>query len=375
MASSTTGEFHGPTNQPYLEAYNLTRGTPFRVVASADPTTAVLPATPIRWFDGEKAEDWIADNSKKHLGFKAGKDPGDPGFSVFFLNTWDSPEAIDVLPRDEYHNFLIDRQDPDRQDFDGIDWARVWGGRNRFMMVDLGAAPNPYEAETWGNRTRSVLGSAIYDPPLWEYRANAPRPVTAVHLADGLDQAVTPGASWDDAQLQYMMGRSVNQAVNFTFARSYLYEPRPGAGSFYLSDNVWHDATTLYQSDLLKLYHQKEALTGLATLTPYFKFGGDVKNQYLDDVDNHPEYAADQAALDQTKADGDDVAGVPHISLHTATMMDYIDANGLDSCGPAPTAARSPSRPFRSPFRSTMRGRFPSPPASRPTAPVSRGDS
>ena len=84
-----------------------------------------------------------------------------------------------MFPAGEYHVFRIDRTDPDRGDFDGIDWARVWGGRYRFMMVDLGAAPNAYEAETWGNRARSVNGSALYDPPLWEYRAGAPRPVTA----------------------------------------------------------------------------------------------------------------------------------------------------------------------------------------------------
>ena len=134
--------------------------------------------------DGEKVEDWIAANAKALLGFEVGPKAGrnvkagrDFGYTVFVLNTWDSPGALTAFPKNEYHIFKVNRTDPDSGDFDGIDWARVWGGRYRFMMVDLGAAPNPYEAETWGNRNRSVYGSANYDPPLWEYRANAPRPV------------------------------------------------------------------------------------------------------------------------------------------------------------------------------------------------------
>ena len=130
----------------------------------------------MRFVDGESTEDWIAANSEAMLGFPAGREPGEAGYTVFVLNTWDAPEAEAAFPAGEYHVFRIDRTDPDRGDFDGIDWARVWGGRYRFMMVDLGAAPNPYEAETWANRGRTVLGSALHDPPIWENRAGAAPP-------------------------------------------------------------------------------------------------------------------------------------------------------------------------------------------------------
>ena len=74
-----------------------------------------------------------------------------PGYTVYILNTWDSAEARAILkPQNEYHVWKINRTDPDTGQFDGIDWARIWGGRYRFMMVDAGAAPNPYEAETLG---------------------------------------------------------------------------------------------------------------------------------------------------------------------------------------------------------------------------------
>src|SRR6185436_4953809 len=170
----------------------------------------VLPNEPVRFVDGEKTEDWLAANAKAFLGFDhagVGKGPGaNPGYTVYVLNTWDSAAAERHLkPRHAYHVWRVQRNDPDTGAFDGIDWARIWGGRYRFMMLDLGAAPNPYEAETWGNRNRSVYGSANYDPPLWEYRARAPRPVTLVNLDQGIEQAVTPGATWDMAQLNKMV--------------------------------------------------------------------------------------------------------------------------------------------------------------------------
>lgn len=329
MASSTTGDYANPALRAYLEAYNATRGSLYRVAASGDPGEAVVPMAPVRFVDGEDTEDWIAANAEELLGFPVGREPGQPGYTVFVLNTWDAPEAEEVFPDGEYHVFRIERTDPDRGEFDGIDWARVWGGRYRSMIVDLGAAPNAYESETWGNRARSANGSALYDPPLWEYRAGAPRPVTAIDLVNGsagIEQAVTPGETWDDEALQHVLARTVNEAVNFRFFHSYLYEPRPGTGRFFLSDNVWHDATTVYESDLERLYDQQAALEGLRTLTPYFEFGGDVRYQYLADVGEHPQYADDQAALDAAKQDGDDVAGAPHVSMRTETMMDYIDS-------------------------------------------------
>src|SRR5829696_2844530 len=323
-ANSTTGDFAKDANRQYLEGYNATRGI-YRGVGAL-----VAPNAPVRFVDGEKVEDWISANSKALLGWDdpaRGRGPGrNPGYTVYILNTWDSPEALAILkPQSEYHVWKINRTDPDTGQFDGIDWARLWGGRYRFMMVDTGAAPNPYEAETWGNRNRTVYGSANYDPPLWEYRANAPRPVTLVNTDESVEQALTPGATWDQNQLNFMLGRTVNQATSFRFLHSYLYEPYPATGQYWFSDNVWHDAKAElpWASDLSKLYNQDVVLAGLRTLTPYLTFAGDVRFAYL--AEGGADNDADQAMLDQAKQDGDDIAGVPGVSMHTDTAMDYID--------------------------------------------------
>jgi hypothetical protein len=324
-ANSTTGDFAKSANRQYLESYNARRG------AYRGTGALIEPNAPLRFVDGEKVEDWIAANSKAMLGWDdpaRGKGPGrNPGYTVYILNTWDSAEARAILkPQDEYHVWRVDRTDPDTGQFDGIDWARNWGGRYRFMMVDTGAAPNPYEAETWGNRNRSVDGSANYDPPLWEYRANAPRPVTLVNIDGSVEQALTPGETWDENQLNFMLGRTVNQATSFRFLHSYLYEPQPATGQYWFSDNVWHDAKAElpWASDLSKLYNQEVVLAGLRTMAPYLTFAGDVRFAYL--AEGGADNDADQAMLDQAKLDGDDVAGAPGVSMHTDTAMDYIDA-------------------------------------------------
>ncbi len=336
VAQGTYAPYHDLANyQQYHARYNATRGNPARIAASGDPDTAVMPGADVLKIDAEAVEDWVATNTEDYLGFPADNSLDDPGYTFYVLNTWDAPEAQAHFPKDRYHNFDMSRIDPDTGTEDGIDWGRVWGGRYRFFMYDLGAAPNPYEAESWGNRRRSVDGSAAYDPPLWEYRAEMPRNVTLMHAADGMEQAVTPGETWDHEHLQYMIARSLNQAVSFRFFHSYLYEPRPGTGRFFLSDNVWHDqqAELLFPSELERLYDQETAIEGLRTLTPYFEFQGDVVYQYLTETDTNPEFAADQAALDQAKQDGDDITaelapvGAAHVAMYTVTMMDYLDAN------------------------------------------------
>ena len=344
-ANSATGEFSSSAKRQFLEGYNGTRGQ-YRGSAKQVPANA-----PVRFVDGEKVEDWIAANAERHLGFDfaaRGKGPGkNPGYTVFILNTWDSPQALRHLqPEHEYHVFKVNRIDPDTKTFDGIDWARVWGGRYRFMMYDTGAAPNAYEGETWGNRGRGVLGSAGTDPPLWEYRANAPKPLTLTEATNDWERAVSPGATWDKASLNADLGRAVGQAGSFRFLHSYLYEPWPGTGKFYLSDNVWHDlhAEAPFASDLSKLYDQATVIKGLSTLTPYFEFGGDVKFEYLvESLNGNAEYAADQDMLQRAKQNGDDVAGpIPFTAMNTPTAMDYIDATARLSQRGAPCATSVP---------------------------------
>jgi hypothetical protein len=150
--------------------------------------------------------------------------------------------------------------------------------------------------------------------------------VTVVNAFEGWEQAVTPGATWDTEQLQRMVARTVNQASSFRFLHSYLYEPYPSTGRYWFSDNVWHDANANlpWASNLTKLYNQDVVLNGLRTLTPYLDFQGDVKFEYLGQ--GGADFTADQAMLDQAKRDGDDIAGVPGVSMKTLTAMDYLDS-------------------------------------------------
>jgi hypothetical protein len=323
MASSTTGDFHGTTYRPYLEAYNTTKGL-FRGIGNQ-----VFPMNSVRFFDAEKMETWLAQNSMTYLGFDLGPKGGanlgpgqKPGYTVFVMNTWDSPEAQAILaPQHEYHTLLINRTDPDTHAFAGIDWARVWGGNYREVFLDLGAAPNPYESQTWGNRRRDPLGSDAFDPPLWEYENGAPRTTGTGDFNDPYSPNPTP--TWDKTWLNYDLGRFVVEATSYRFFHSYLYEPRPSVGRYFLSSNIWHDsyADLPWPSDLAKLYNQSAVLQGLSTLVPYFSFTGDTQYQYLATLDQ------DQAMLQQAKQDGDDVAGVPFIAMHTQTAMDYLDAD------------------------------------------------
>jgi hypothetical protein len=323
MASSTTGDFQGTTYRPYLEAYNTTRGV-YRGAGNQ-----VAAGASVRFFDAEKTETWLAQNSYKYLGFDLGPKGGPnlgpgktPGYTIFVLNTWDSPQAKSILAsQHEYHTLLINRIDPDTHTFAGIDWARVWGGNYREVFLDLGAAPNPYESQTWGNRRRDPLGSDAFDPPLWEYENGAPRVNGTGDFND--PYSPNPTLTWDKSWLNYDLGRFVVDAASYRFFHSYLYEPRPGVGRYYLSSNIWRDAfsTAPWATDLTKLFGQDVVLSGLRTLVPYFSFTGDTQFQNLDTL------SADQAMLQQAKQDGDDIAGAPFTAMHTQTAMNYLDAN------------------------------------------------
>jgi hypothetical protein len=323
MASSTTGDFSGVTYRPYLEAYNASHGV-YRGAGNQ-----VTPGNTVRFFDAEKTETWLAQNSLSYLGFDLGPKGGPnlgpgrtPGYTIFVLNTWDSPQAQAILaPQHEYHTLKINRIDPDTNTFAGIDWGRVWGGNYREVFLDLGAAPNPYESQTWGNRRRDPIGSDAFDPPLWEYENGAPRATVTGDFSD--PYSPNPTFTWDKNWLNYNLGRFVNDAASYRFFHSYLYEPRPSVGRYYLSSNIWRDAysTAPWATDLTKLFNQDKVLEGLRTLVPYFTFTGDTQYQNLDPL------SADQAMLQTAKQHGDDIAGVPFTAMHTQDAMNYLDAS------------------------------------------------
>ena len=229
--------------------------------------------------------------------------------------------AGDPRPAARVPHAQINRTDPDTHTFAGIDWGRVWGGNYREVFLDLGAAPNPYESQTWGNRRRDPMGSDAFDPPLWEYENGAPRITGTGDFSD--PYSPNPTLTWDTTWLNYNLGRFVVEAASYRFLHSYLYEPRPSVGRYYLSSNIWRDgyldcAVGNRSGDALQPGHGAQ---GLRTLVPYFTFTGDTHYEYLDTS------TADQAMLQTAKQHGDDVAGVPFTAMHTQDAMDYLDNN------------------------------------------------
>ena len=140
--------------------------------------------------------------------------------------------------------------------------------------------------------------------------------------------------------LNYDLGRFVVDAASYRFLHSYLYEPRPSVGRYYLSSQ--HLARRVL--DRAVGDRPDEALRpgggarGPAHARPVLHASRATRSsENLDLLD------PDQAMLQQAKQDGDDVAGVPFTAMHTQTAMDYLDANKAGSSAAATATRRSPT--------------------------------
>ena len=114
------------------------------------------------------------------------------GSPFFFLDTLTPDYAKDYFRPNAYHTYGTDKvidgaivpravedggswriTDPDTGDWDGIDYARTWGGRYRFHFIDLGAAPNDFESASWAGRNLGMSSDYLHgDPPVWQYSAD-----------------------------------------------------------------------------------------------------------------------------------------------------------------------------------------------------------
>lgn len=150
--------------------------------------------------------------------------PQGPATSVsyFVLDTFNGELAAQYFRPSAYHYFDVSKYmiDPDTGDADGPNYARLWGGRYRFFVQDLGAGPNNYET-TDGFLSRAPSGSADApdgDPPIWDYD-NDPQ--------------------WK-GQLPARTARDAKTMLLSRLLGSYLYRPVP-ADVYFLANNNWSD--------------------------------------------------------------------------------------------------------------------------------------
>ena len=244
------------------------------------------------------------------------------GSSFFFLDTFTPAYAKDYFRPNAYHTYGTDKvidgaivpkaveaggswriTDPDTGDWDGVDFARTWGGRYRFHFVDLGAAPNDYESATWAGKGLGMSSDYPHgDPPVWQYAADP------LWQQQG-DTCKTDGTPVAGMNLPYnnntpcrMMPRLARDVAYGLFFRStagYLYRPIPRGDTYWLAVSNWTDFYSRPQwvqgqltnapwygtwwTDMDKLYkigdvsggtRQDDTLRWLSSATPYARWVG-----------------------------------------------------------------------------------------------------
>jgi hypothetical protein len=244
------------------------------------------------------------------------------GSSFFFLDTFTPEYSKDYFRPNAYHTYGTDKvidgkivpkpveeggswriTDPDTGEWDGVDFARTWGGRYRFHFVDLGAAPNDFESATWAGNGLGMSSDYPHgDPPVWQYDADP------LWQQDG-DTCKTEGTQIAGMDLPYnndtpcrMMPRLARDVAYGLFFRStagYLYRPIPRGDVYWLAVSNWTDFYSRPQwvdgqltnapwygtwwTDPDKLYkigdvadgvQQDDTLRWLSSATPYARWVG-----------------------------------------------------------------------------------------------------
>ena len=275
-AATTEGEpFNAPQQAAYLAQYDAEQGR-----ANRGPAAAVADPTVGDKIDAIEVEDWVFEHrldpryARSFRDLETGEtvsgrfvtpDPGayyDPFYDAkgrhdletipqgaatsltfFVLDTFTNQDLADAHFRpDAYHFFDVSNAmiDPDTGKEDGPDFARVWGGRYRFFLHDLGAGPNFHESAS--GASGPVAGSAAHpngDPPIWDYDAD-PR--------------------WQGL-LAERTARDAYTMLLHRFVASFVYRPIP-ADVYFFASNVWHDCYAnpqcspdgISKTDLTKLY-------------------------------------------------------------------------------------------------------------------------
>jgi hypothetical protein len=294
--ATTSGEFQLAFDRDYIERYNL------RALALRGADALVAPGSPMDFIDGFSLEDWVAEHPPAGLDFDLRKPAN--GYTYFVIDSFRPSYAGEYFNLNRYHNFKVMNElttDPDSGAQSGFDWGRVWGGRYRFLMLDVGAAPNSWEgAVTLANtkifRLEGNGDSSLFDPPIWHYNNGV-------------------GGFFS------LVGEDVQNALWFRFTRGYLYPPHPYK-KYILAVNTWHDADayTPWPSKLESLYKDKLVIAAYKDLIPYAEFDGFSQFKYLAPGD--PE----QDAIDAGKQGSVSRLPVP-FAVNTKPVMQLVNAN------------------------------------------------
>ncbi|HEY0604194.1 MAG TPA: CARDB domain-containing protein [Herpetosiphonaceae bacterium] len=199
------------------------------------------------------------------------------GSSFFFLDTFTPDYARNYFRTNAYHTWGTDKvinggivakpieeggswriTDPDTKDWDGVDFARTWGGRYRFHFIDLGAAPNNYESASWLRAERTLSSDYPFgDPPIWQYKADPLWQQTAdACLADPQVLDYTGGTP---CRMMPRLGRDVAYGLFFRSTSGYLYRPIPRGDVYWLAVSNWTD-----------FYSRPQWINGQLTNAPWY---------------------------------------------------------------------------------------------------------
>ena len=301
-----------PFKTAYLAAYNATGGQLRGPAAAAD-------ATKVDEIDGLAVEDWIqahrfdgrygrsftnlATGQRSSAAFinpdpTAAHDPYwtgngtrainvdqapqgvESGVTFFLLDTFTPSYASSYFRPNRYHSWWTASHvvDPDTGQPGFADNGRGWGGRYRFHILDLGAAPSTYERANWVSAAVAPDGgSAAFDPPIWEYRHNpqwqGKLPLTPLQAGGNT--------------IGQVMGWEITQGLAFKYVGGYLYRPIPNDVYVLATSNIVDHYSLpsegdLYAVDMTKVSKASVALTALSSAAPYDTFlPGPDKTQVL----------------------------------------------------------------------------------------------
>jgi hypothetical protein len=198
------------------------------------------------------------------------------GSSFFFLDTFTPSYANQHFRSNAYHTWGTDKvingqiiqkpieaggswriTDPDTKDWDGVDFARTWGGRYRFHFIDLGAAPNNYESASWLKAERTLSSDYPHgDPPIWQYKADPQWQQTTDNCTDAAQVNYTGGTP---CRMMPRLGRDVAYGLFFRSTSGYLYRPIPRGDVYWLAVSNWTD-----------FYSRPQWVNGQLTSAPWY---------------------------------------------------------------------------------------------------------